>query len=172
MLIAVPHSPLRTCLVLLLCASVTTVAGFVVTEPQKLKAAVSSVSAFPIRRHHHHNFPPVVRFSAESTTEEDETTIASSYDALFSRETPDYEIQNFELLPHRPLGCTVEESLADSQFVFVSRVSEGGYADQAGLKVGDTLLQVSGIFGELTPVVGIGVEKLYVRHKFPLICEH
>ena len=43
------------------------------------------------------------------------------------------------LLPHKPLGCTIEESLADGQYVFLSHVTPGGSADQAGLQVGDVI---------------------------------
>ena len=51
------------------------------------------------------------------------------------------------LLPHKPLGCTIEESLADGQYVFLSHVTPGGSADQAGLQVGDVILACTNFFG-------------------------
>ena len=73
---------------------------------------------------------------------------------------PDAPLEDFTLLPHRPLGITIEESLANSDCVFVSRVVEGGNADQAGIQVGDLLVAVTGLFGDLSPVMGVGVEKV------------
>jgi predicted metalloprotease with PDZ domain len=72
------------------------------------------------------------------------------------------EIIDFVLTKHKPLGCTVEESLADpaSQLVFVTKVVEGGCADQAGLEVGDVIVGVSGIFGDWTDTVGVGIEEV------------
>ena len=150
MMTAVPTPSFRIGLVLLLSA-LAVVSGFVVhTAPQ-----TSTIHAF--RRHHRCYFLRLLSAAESSSSTENDV----SYDSLFS-ETPDYQVLDVVLSPHRPLGCTVEESLADSQFVFVTRVTEGGYAQTAGLQVGDTLLQVSGIFGDLTSVVGVGVEKLYV----------
>lgn len=59
------------------------------------------------------------------------------------------------LLPHRPLGCTVEESLADGHYIFVSKVVEGGFAADAGLQVGDVIVGVSNLFGDVTSVTGL-----------------
>ena len=73
---------------------------------------------------------------------------------------PQADLQDFRLLPHRPLGMRIEESLADSKYVFVSRVEEGGLADQAGIQVGDVLVGVTGLFGDMTGSVGLGVEKM------------
>ena len=94
---------------------------------------------------------------------------------------------------HRPLGCTVEESLAPVvaavdaaedddadggtsngeemaappppglHHVFVSQVRPGGNAERAGLMPGDVVVGVSDVFGNLAEVVGEGVEKVYVR---------
>ena len=47
------------------------------------------------------------------------------------------------LLPHRPLGCTIEESLPDGDYVFVSKVTPGGLAEQVGLQVGDVVVACS-----------------------------
>jgi len=99
----------------------------------------------------------------------DETT-NNSIDVHETIMFPDAEMKEFELLPHRPLGMTVEESLADSRFVFITQIKEGGNAEAAGLRVGDTLVQVTGLFGELTPVIGKGMEKMYV-HICVSVCE-
>jgi predicted metalloprotease with PDZ domain len=76
------------------------------------------------------------------------------------------------LSEHKPLGCTVEESLASAviesgdntqtklDYVFLSAVKPGGNADKAGLLVGDVVVGVTGIFGELENVAGLGIDKV------------
>lgn len=75
---------------------------------------------------------------------------------------PSSQILEFTLTNHKPLGCTVEESLAHptEKHVFVAKVVEGGFAHKAGLEVGDVLLALSGIFGDITDVVGLGIEQV------------
>jgi hypothetical protein len=76
---------------------------------------------------------------------------------------PKAEIMTMTLTKHRPLGCTVEESIDtenDPTVVFVSKVVEGGNAENAGVEVGDVLIGVTGFFGEMTPVWQSGVEKM------------
>jgi hypothetical protein len=74
---------------------------------------------------------------------------------------PEGELLTMTLKDHRPLGCTVEESLnEDDDFVFISNVKEGGNADKLGLKVGDVVVGVTGLFGEVTIVIDCGVEKM------------
>ncbi len=76
---------------------------------------------------------------------------------------PSAELVMKEMMKHQPLGCTVEESMDtvnDPTIVFVSKVVEGGSADNAGIKVGDVLVGVTGLFGEMTPVLKSGVEKM------------
>jgi len=82
--------------------------------------------------------------------------------------------QNFELelnviLPvHKPLGCTVEESLttgADEDALLITRVVSGGNADKNGLTVGDVIFGVSGAYDEIVKVgakdsVDGGIDKL------------
>jgi hypothetical protein len=78
-------------------------------------------------------------------------------------------------IDHRPLGCTIEESLATTQtlddgcnstasdmapFVFVSKVQSYGFADIAGLKPGDVLVGVTGLFGEMENVTHAGIDKM------------
>lgn len=70
------------------------------------------------------------------------------------------EYIDMKVLPHRPLGCTVEESLAGGGHVFVSKVVEGGYAEQAGIQVGDVIVGVTGIFGDFQDVRGLGIDEM------------
>lgn len=58
------------------------------------------------------------------------------------------EFIDITLTQHKPLGCTIEETLAveDQNAVFVSRIIKGSNADKAGLKVGDVIQKVSGVF--------------------------
>ena len=58
------------------------------------------------------------------------------------------QIMTLTIPDHQPMGCTVEESLdVNDEYVFVSRVSEGGNAEKAGLQVGDVIVAVTGPFG-------------------------
>jgi len=76
------------------------------------------------------------------------------------------EILEMTVHPHRPLGCTVEESLVPGRnYVFVTKVGEGGHAEGAGLLPGDVVVAVSGVFdgggdGDLEDVTRAGVEKV------------
>ncbi|KAL3785739.1 hypothetical protein HJC23_006308 [Cyclotella cryptica] len=97
-------------------------------------------------------------------------------------------LHEFVLKNHKPLGCSVEESLASepdgAKHVFVAQASsgvqkiihshashqtivctcfqlnEGGNADQAGLEVGDVIVQLSGTFDEVIDVAGLGLDKI------------
>lgn len=76
---------------------------------------------------------------------------------------PDGQLYTLNLTDHRPLGCTVEESLdteKDPSVVLVTKIIEGGNAEAGGLKVGDVLVGVNGLFGDMTPVLKAGVEKM------------
>jgi hypothetical protein len=70
----------------------------------------------------------------------------------------------FKLFPHRPLGCTAEESLAATtdkrQYVFVSKMNPGGNAENAGLRIGDVIVGITGIFGDFEDVAGEGLDKV------------
>lgn len=75
------------------------------------------------------------------------------------------KITTMKLEEHRPLGCTVEESvdtINDPSVVFISKIVEGGHAEKAGLEVGDVLIGVSGFFGDMTPVWQSGVEMIKI----------
>lgn len=60
------------------------------------------------------------------------------------------------LKDHKPLGCTIEESLVPSPDllrpeylpVIISKLVSGGNAENAGLQVGDVIVGVSAVFGE------------------------
>jgi hypothetical protein len=74
---------------------------------------------------------------------------------------PEGEILTFKLIDHRPLGCTVEESLnKDDEYVFISKITTGGNAEKAGLRVGDVVVGVTGLFGGITIVMESGVDKM------------
>jgi len=70
----------------------------------------------------------------------------------------------FILQQHKPLGCSVEESLASeadgSKYVFVAEVKEDGIAQKAGIEVGDVIVQLSGTFDEVLNVAGLGLDKI------------
>mmetsp|Transcript_9686 Transcript_9686/g.22025 ORF Transcript_9686/g.22025 Transcript_9686/m.22025 type:complete len:266 (+) Transcript_9686:137-934(+) len=69
-----------------------------------------------------------------------------------------------DLTEHKPLGCSVEESLAEEpngeKYVFVVDVVEGGNAQKAGIKVGDVIVQITGTFDECVDVSGLGIERV------------
>lgn len=71
---------------------------------------------------------------------------------------------DLELSEHKPLGCTVEESLAPepdaSTPVFVAKVVEGGHAEKAGIEVGDVILGVSGVFDEVEDVSNADLDRV------------
>lgn len=74
------------------------------------------------------------------------------------------KLNEFELKEHKPLGCSVEESLADepngAKYVFVADVTKGGNAAMAGIKIGDVIMQLSGTFDEVVDVSGLGIDKI------------
>lgn len=102
-------------------------------------------------------------FSSESSSAAYTDSVAPSFDTS-NLEDPEFfqgaDFVNLQILPHRPLQCTVEESLAAGQHVFVSKIVEGGNADAGNLMVGDVIVGVSGVFGELTDVTGVSIEKI------------
>ena len=98
-------------------------------------------------------------FNNEDNNDEDTTTIPKLTGALEK-----CTLQTFELKSHKPLGCHVEESLAEepnnAKYVFVAEVNNGGNAYKAGIKVGDVIVQLSGTFDEVVDVTGLGIEKM------------
>ena len=93
----------------------------------------------------------------EVAAEEDAVSVPTKVLEVF----PDAVFLIFEMPEHRPLGCTVEESLDPSDdYVFVSKIVEGGFADQAGIQVGDVVVAVTGMFGDMTIVLESGVDKM------------
>ena len=129
-----------------------------------------------------------VPIGSSSLSPEIEDTLQNVMDGLY----PDGELVTLVIKDHRPLGCTVEESLAtptksddessktknivkindddddevvsldDAPAVFVSKVVEGGHAEQAGMEVGDVVIGVTGLFGNVMAVSGFDIERVYV----------
>jgi hypothetical protein len=92
-----------------------------------------------------------------SSVEEDVTNNMKQHKDIF----PTAQFYTFEMAEHRPLGCTVEESMDTLEnYVFVSKVIPGGFADRAGIRLGDVIVEVTGLFGDMTPVLESGVDKL------------
>lgn len=73
-------------------------------------------------------------------------------------------MHEFTLKEHKPLGCSVEESLANesdnAKYVFVAEVTKGGHAARAGLREGDVIVQLSGTFDDVVDVAGLGIDKM------------
>ena len=94
--------------------------------------------------------------------EEQQTTTPSSgsrIEALFPGDN--VQVLTIELIEHVPLGCTVEESLnEDDNCLFVSKLTKEGNAEKAGLKVGDVVVGMTGLFGELTGTLESDVEQM------------
>jgi C-terminal processing protease CtpA/Prc len=42
----------------------------------------------------------------------------------------------------------------------VIQVVEGGFASQAGIKVGDVIVAISGVFGGMNSVLGSGIDEV------------
>jgi hypothetical protein len=99
-----------------------------------------------------------------SVEDDTDSEISQASDLLTPKELfPTAEFKDLEIKRHRPLGCTVEESLADhpvTNIVFVSKVVEGGSSEKAGLQAGDVLIGLTGMFGEMELVTGMGVAKI------------
>jgi hypothetical protein len=101
-----------------------------------------------------------VRVSTAMAVATDTSLISSDVDGSDDALFPNAEFLEFVLSPHRPLGCTVEESLADTRHIFVTKVTGEGFAGQAGLLPGDVIVGVSDLFGVLTGVTGLGIDKV------------
>ena len=100
-------------------------------------------------------------FQLDASVEEDVEDDTSLPTEVAKEIFPSAEFITFELADHRPLGCTIEETLdPDEDYVFVSKVVPGGFAEQAGIQVGDVVVAVTGLFGEMTPVLEAGVDKM------------
>lgn len=85
-------------------------------------------------------------------------------DTLIDDEEQIDRILDLKLFQHKPLGCTVEESLAvesdGTSPVFVSKVVEGGNAEKGGIVVGDVILGLTGVFDEIEDVSNAGLERV------------
>ena len=95
---------------------------------------------------------------------DDENGMTNSTVQMSSRfETllPRAKIFTIEMAKHVPLGCTVEESLhVDDNFIFISKLTKKGHAEGAGLEVGDVVVGVTGLFGELACTIDATVEQM------------
>ena len=95
---------------------------------------------------------------------DDESGMTNSTTEIFSRVEavfPKAEIVTMTLDDHIPLGCTVEESLhEDDDFILITKLTKGGNAAGAGLKVGDVVVGVTGLFGELICTLESDVDKM------------
>ena len=50
--------------------------------------------------------------------------------------------------------------ISDIVFLVELQLVDGGFAQQAGFEVGDVVLAVSGIFGDYTDALGMGIEQV------------
>ena len=95
---------------------------------------------------------------------DDDNGMTNSTEALSSRAEsvfPKAQILTIELTDHVPLGCTVEESVhEDDDFIFISKVTSKGNAETSGLKVGDVIVGVTGLFGDMTCTIDSNVETM------------
>ena len=95
---------------------------------------------------------------------DDENSMTNTTVGLSSRvETlfPSTETLTIEMTEHVPLGCTVDESLhEEDDFIFISKLTTNGHAEEAGLQVGDVIVGVTGLFGELISTIDVDIEKL------------
>jgi hypothetical protein len=118
---------------------------------------LSSVSSFP-------SISGGVRVSTSTAimvATDDNNSISSDVNGGSAENVfPNAEFLEFVLSPHRPLGCTVEESLADARHIFVTKVAEAGFSGRAGLLPGDVIVGVTDLFGALTDVTGLGIDKV------------
>ena len=126
----------------------------------------------------HQQPTPVSFLSLNSEVQTPNTSIESAFsdddddeDDVNTHDTPKLTgalensiLNEFTLTEHKPLGCSVEESLADepdnAKHVFVAEVTDGGNAAKSGIKVGDVIVQLSGTFDEVVNVAGLGIDKM------------
>jgi predicted metalloprotease with PDZ domain len=153
----------------LFCASGFTHAALGKTKGHLILSDVSPIST-RIRRHRTSRSCTYVSLQQSSDNTEivaDDTRLsAPSYELVMLTEKvekvfPKGDLLIMTLKDHRPLGCTVEESLnEEDDYVFISKLTEGGNADKAGLKVGDVVVGVTGLFEEVTIVMDSGLEQM------------
>lgn len=105
-----------------------------------------------------------LQMATELKFSDDENGMTNSTTELTTRvETvfPRAEILTITMDDHVPLGCTVEESLhEDDDSIFISKLTKGGNAEHAGLKLGDVIVGVTGLFGDIVSTIESDVEKI------------
>jgi C-terminal processing protease CtpA/Prc len=138
---------------------VAAVSAFV--SPSAVPQTTRSTSSFIFRQDALRRYASVEsEISPESSSQDDATEEDNTIDPP-SDIFPTAEFLTFELADHRPLGCTVEETLfEDENYVFISKVVPGGFAEQAGIQTGDVLFAITGLFRRATPVLEVGVDKM------------
>jgi predicted metalloprotease with PDZ domain len=95
-----------------------------------------------------------------SSTSSETSSTTNTLDLLLAT-TPDAHLITVELSDHKPLGCRIEESLVPGQpHVFVMGLTEQGHAEKAGIQIGDVIVGVTGLFGAMEDVTGMGIEKV------------
>ena len=112
------------------------------------------------------NYGSCLLFSSASGEQQDTTQLDEIILAKFRKYcTTDKAYTNiisFTLEEFKPLGCTAEESINvasdGSTHVFLSKIVDGGNAQNAGLQQGDVIVGVSGSFDEVSEVVGKSLE--------------
>jgi len=91
-------------------------------------------------------------------------TVTNKKRKLEDAPTIEETLLTFNLSEHKPLGCTAEESLVTANdgetHAFISKVTEGGNADMAGIEVGDVIVGVSGSFDDVVEVIGSGLNRV------------
>lgn len=115
------------------------------------------------RCHDHFHRPKairIMRFASPQVSDESESVTTAA--AAVSDMLQGAEIVELSLPEHRPLGCTVEESLGKKygNVVFCTKVTPGGFAEKAGVRAGDVFLGVSGMFEELENVTTAGIDRV------------
>jgi hypothetical protein len=117
---------------------------------------LSSVSSFPSKSGGVRRVGTSTAIMVATDDNNSMSSDVSSAENLF----PYAEFLEFVLSPHRPLGCTVEESLADARHIFVTKVVAEGFSGRAGLLPGDVIVGVTDLFGALTDVTGLGIDRV------------
>jgi len=163
---------LRICLVILYLLRCSF--GFVPISNNQWKSSVTdtemklSTVAIGLRLmsgQHDQDFPRNVALQMATKLEfSNDDKMTNSTSELYSRVENLFPEANFVtsiLDDHVPLGCTVEESLhEDDDYLFISKVTAESHAERAGLKVGDVIVGVTGLFGEMEVTIDADVEKI------------
>jgi len=86
----------------------------------------------------------------QSSSSSEQQQIDSSSSSLLDQDGVTFH--TLVLPEHRPLGCTVEESLGTETAVFCTSLQPSGNAAAAGLQVGDVIVGITGLFGTVEDI--------------------